>query len=68
MQRIARRIIDDPAELRWLEVLSRGAEKTAVPGDVLADFAAKNLVHEAGECVWLTPYRIRRWPCHPMAV
>jgi Family of unknown function (DUF5825) len=68
MQRTARLIIEDPAHLRWLDALSRGTEKTAVPGAVLAEFAAKNLLHEVGDCVWLTPYRIRRWPSHPMAV
>jgi hypothetical protein len=68
MQRTARLVIDDPEHLRWLDVLSRGTAKTAVPGAVLADFAAKHLVHQAGDIVWLTPYRIRRWPSHPMAL
>jgi len=68
MPRTTRLTIDDAEHLAWIDALSRGVAKAAVPGKVLADFTAMHLVHEVGDSVWLIPYQIRRWPSRPLAV
>jgi len=60
--------IDDPDLVSAIEPLSRGASLGEIPGRVLDHFTATGFVHRVEECVWWTPYRIRRWPSPPMVV
>lgn len=60
--------IDEPDYLAAVEVLRDGAPVSAVPGEILAAFAAEELVGVVGDLAWWMPYRVRHWPWPVMNV
>jgi hypothetical protein len=60
--------IDEPDYLAAITVALDGTPACDVPADVLANYAAENLLTQVGNLALWLPYRARRWPTPSMAV
>lgn len=57
-----RLVIKSTRHDEMIEPLLRGVPAAALPDAVAASYLKANLLHQVGQYLWWTPYRIRRWP------